>query len=417
MLAQEGGDRTCLDLAQLWLNFLEEGGINAVEAQVSSKLDTATATNLSVTLQSLIKTSALAGCQPSKLFDLLLRSDTLNCQHRITNLLATGTAERSALWSMYGKNELAMCCTQVMLYSNMKKLGKSYNSDGVCEAICSAALWFGLQGEYNLSTTVLQHAKSRFPRYPLSKYWIITDCYLTSIRCIIAGQWQEAREACTTLYRLDHTLAVLQLASLNIARRNLSKAKELLQALLAMDGIEPLYQVRAQTLLANTMLISPDTVLPGVIDVLTNALALAKNNFLSYEAAIVDAHFAYVLLQMHMPQHGLKSIKAAMEDVLANGSRYDRARVQFLFVRCLIASSDTNERKEANLSSCIKILETAVSDFQQLECYSKVMDVYSFLSSTYHDLNKKDERNKYACKFRLIHEQFPCSREYFDVFH
>lgn len=417
MLAQEGGDRTCLDLAQLWLYYLKEGTIQSIDSQSTSKIDAGIATNLSVTIQALVKKSIMNGCQPSKLFDLLLRSDSLNCQHGITRLLATGTAERSALWTIFGKNELASCCSQSLLFWNMKKMGKTYNSDGICEAICTTALWLGLQGEYNLSSVALQHAKDRFPRYPLSQQWVITDCYMISIRSIITMQWQQAEDACNTLYRLEPTLATLQLVNLFIAKRNLLGARELLHELLSKPDLEPFIQVRAKILLANTMFINPTTVLPGVIEVLNSALVLARKLYFSYEVAMIDVQFAYVLLQMQMPKRALKSVKKSIEDILSNGSRYDRARVQYLFTRCLVAASVTKEKKISNLNRCSKILETAVDDFMQLECYTKVKDIYSYLAVTYHDLGLIESRNRFAYKFRVLHEQFPCSKEYFDVFH
>lgn len=122
MLAQEGGDRVYLDFAQLWLYFLHENGMQAVDAQVASKLDAPMSTNLSAALQSLVRKSALSGCQSSKLLlDLLHRSDTLKCQYSITNLLAMNTAKRSAFWTIYSKIELYTYCREALFYWNMKK--------------------------------------------------------------------------------------------------------------------------------------------------------------------------------------------------------------------------------------------------------------------------------------------------------
>lgn len=189
MLSQESGDRTCLDLAQSWLTFLHTDDRNLQPLEPSAKPDLSLATNSSVAIQALVQKASQSGSVPAKLFEMLLKSDTLNCQHSLLHLMSTGLAERSALWSLYGKNEVATACSQVLLCSNLQRLGKMYNSDGVCEALCTNALWIGLQGEYTMAAAILQHAKMRFPRFPMSQYWITVDAYLTSVQASISGQF------------------------------------------------------------------------------------------------------------------------------------------------------------------------------------------------------------------------------------
>ncbi|XP_063698464.1 anaphase-promoting complex subunit 5 [Culicoides brevitarsis] len=418
MLAQENGDRVCLDLAQSWLSYFQEGKIQLPGNNVTSTdADKTSAINTSVAYQALVKKSALSGVLPAKLFEVLMRSDSLICQHSHMNLMAISRIERAALWNLYGKNELAACCNQVMLHTSLKRLGKTYNSDGICEAICSNALWLGLQGHYNLSATVLQHAKHRFPRFPLSRFWVITDCYLTSIQCIINGKWYEAEQACNNLYRLDRHLATLQRASLNIANRNLQMAQNLLEELLEEESLPPMVFAKAKLLMANTFVINSRKVLPQAIKLLSEALTEAKEKFLTYELAMIDAHFSYFLLAMNMPQRALNSLKVAIETVLVNGSLYDKARVTFLFCKCLIGACSDTEVKIKKISECLGLLEQASSDFLVLEAYAKAKDVYVYLAQLYDELDMKEERNCFAHKFRLLEQQYPTSSEYLDIFH
>lgn len=379
--------------------------------------DKSIAMNTAVAYQALVKKSALSGVMPSKLFEVLMRSDVLICQHSYMNLMAISRIERAALWNLYGKNELAACCSQVILHTSLKRLGKTYNSDGICEAICSNALWLGLQGHYNLSATVLQHAKQRFPRYPLSRFWVITDCYLTSIQGIISGKWYEAEQACTNLYRLDRHLATLQRASLNIANRNVNMAQNLLEALIDEENLPPMIFVKAKILMANTFIINSNKVLPQAVEVLSEALTVAKEKYLTYELAMIDAHFSHFLLAMNMPQRALNSLKVAIETVLVNGSLYDKARVTFLFCKCLIGACSEKEQKCKKLSECLSLLDQASNDFLQLEAYSKAKDIYVYLAQLYNDLNMNEERNCFAHKFRLLEQQYPTSFEYLDIFH
>lgn len=383
----------------------------------SSDSDKSIAINTSVAYQTVVKKSALSGSSPAKLFEVLMRSDVLICQHSFMQLMAISRIERAALWNLYGKNELAACCNQVMLHTNLKRLGKTYNSDGICEAICSNALWLGLQGHYNLSATVLQHAKERFPRYPLSRFWVITDCYMTSIQTIISGKWYEAEQACTNLYRLDRHLAILQRVSLSIANRNINLAQSLLEKLLEEDSLPPMIRVRAKILMANTFVINSGKVLPQVIEVLSEAMTIAKEKFLTYELAMIDAHFSHFLLAMNMPQRALNSLKLAIETVLVNGSLYDKARITFLFCKCLIGACSNKEQKIKKLPKCMKLLEQAMADFLLLESYTKVKDVYVYLAQLYNELEMNEERNCYAYKFRMLEQQYPTSMEYLDIFH
>lgn len=76
MLVQKDDVHACLDLSQLRLYFLDESGVQMVDTQFASKLDTSMATNFFIALQTLVRKSALSVCQPSKLFDLLLQSVT-----------------------------------------------------------------------------------------------------------------------------------------------------------------------------------------------------------------------------------------------------------------------------------------------------------------------------------------------------
>ena len=127
-------------------------------------------------------------------------------------------------------------------------------------------------------------------------------------------------------------------------------------------------------------------------------------------------HFAHVLLAMKLPHQALKSVRTCLENILANGGIYDRAKVLFLFVKCILAVEQTPANKMAKIGQCVPMLEQAVEHFQKLECYVKVKDVYIFLATFFHEMQMHEERNKYAFKYRQIEEQYPTAREYLDIF-
>ncbi|XP_058827918.1 anaphase-promoting complex subunit 5 [Topomyia yanbarensis] len=417
MLAQENSDKICLQLAHAWLCLLDNSKSQFSEKNIANKELITLVHSISLGIQSLVKSSASTGYTPAKLFEVLLKSDILNCQTSMMDLIANGIAERAALWAMYGKNEVSSLCSQLLLNSDLKSLGKTYNGEGICQALCSLIIWLAIQGEFNLALTVLKHTRERFPRYPLSKSWMTADYYITSMQAIFRHEWTESSNACYHLYTLDKHLSLLQRAFLALARLNLKSADQLLRQLLDDDTIEPLTRVRALLLTAHTLIPSPDNAKMEVVNVLNEALAIANKNYLDYEKALIEMHFAHVLLTMKLPHQALKAIKNCLENILANGGIYDKAKVLFLFVKCALAVELDSINKLAKIEKCLPMLEQAVEYFQKLECYVKMKDVYIFLATFYNDLEMKEERNKYAYKYRQIEEQYPSASEYLNLFY
>jgi anaphase-promoting complex subunit 5 len=250
MIAQETGDRVCLQLAQLWLCLLDKKNFQLSEKNIANKTEKVLVRSVSLNIQSLVKVAAISGYLPSKLFDVLVKSDILNCQHSIMNLIANCIAERAALWTIYGKHEMASLISQQLLNSNLKVMEKSHNGEGLCLALCSVALWLSFQGESTTSSTlILSRLKQRFPRHPLSKNWMTVEYYILSIQAIHLEKWSDGIEACDNLYHIDKNLSIMQRATLNLARGNRSTALNLVDLLLEQedDKIDSLYRIRAMT--------------------------------------------------------------------------------------------------------------------------------------------------------------------------
>lgn len=341
------------------------------------------------------------------------------------DLVTNCISQKAAVWQQYGKTELSSLCNQLLLQVNRtatKETDSNDNNEGICLALCSVALWLSLQGDIILSAVVLQHASERFMRDPLSKHWQLTEAYILSQQAIQHSKWTDAAKACSQLYLYDQTLGILQRASLNIARRHCVTAQRQLQALLRNEELEPLNRVRAQILIVNTFLDQSGIDNKGntefsaeLMSILTEATVYAKEKYLSYEAAILDVHTAYVLLLLGLPQQALKSIRNCMETIFANGGIYDCARTQFVFVRCLVAAQHTLAQKIAKITETLPILEECIKKFLRLEVYAKTKDVYIYLATFYDDAKMTSERNKWAYKFRDLEEQFPTPLEYLNV--
>lgn len=354
-----------------------------------------------------------------------MKSEVINFQHSLMDLVANSCSQKAAVWQLYGKTELASLCNQLLLQvvRSSKDSDCIENSEAVCLSLCSIALWLSVQGEHVLSAVVIQHASERFPRDPLSRHWQMTEAYIHSQQAIHRCKWTDGLRACGQIRIYDSVLSALQQATLNISRGNGSAAYKHLQQLLDDDGLEPIYRVRAMILMSNTFVRNELTVSVDkhfsaeAMGILNEVSVYAKEKFLSYEAAVVDLNTTYVLLLMGMPQQALKLIRNCMETILANGGIYDCTRTQFLFVKCLIAAQGDNRAEKINkLSATLPILEECIHNFMKLEAFAKVKDIFIYLSIFYENVGLVAERNKWACKFRSLDEQFPTPTEYLNVF-
>lgn len=419
MIAQENGDRVCLQLAQLWLCLLDKSNFQLSEKNIANKTEMSLVRSVSLNIQSLVKVAAISGYLPSKLFDVLIKSDILNCQHSMVNLISNCVSERSALWALYGKNEMASLSSQLLLNSNLKTMERNHNGEGLCQALCNVAMWLALQGDYVSSSIILNKAMEKFPRFPVSRNWILVEYYISSQQAIQMEKWSDAANACDHIHHLDKNLSIIQRASLNIARGNRSVALSLLDQLLAQDDekLEPLMRVRGMVMQAQSLVDARNVPSESLL-VLNRAGVLAKEKHLDYEHSIVDMNIGYILNRMGMHQQALKVVKLVLENILANGGIYDKAKVLFLFVQCLVASSATVELKMEKLKKTMEQIELAIVYFRKLECWNKVKDVYMFLAKLSNELGMTEERNHYALKFRLISEEHTNnSNDNINIFH
>lgn len=99
-----------------------------------------------------------------------MKSDVLNCQHSMIDLMSLTYSEKSALWAYYGKMELSSVCAQLLLLHNAgNKKQNIFNGTSTCQAVVNVANILVEFGEYDLVDIILAHAKERFPNYPSNK--------------------------------------------------------------------------------------------------------------------------------------------------------------------------------------------------------------------------------------------------------
>lgn len=71
-----------------------------------------------------------------------MRSDVLNCQFSMMDLMSQSFTHKAALWTLYGKADMAALASQLLLHLDLTQADglNSYSGEATCQAICNIAL-------------------------------------------------------------------------------------------------------------------------------------------------------------------------------------------------------------------------------------------------------------------------------------
>lgn len=104
-----------------------------------------------------------------------MKSDVLNYQHSMSDLMSMTYAEKSALWAYYGKAKLSTICAQLLLLHNSQNYEEnSFNGESTCQEVISVANALVEVGQYKLADVVFNHAKYRFNNLTSNKVSLST---------------------------------------------------------------------------------------------------------------------------------------------------------------------------------------------------------------------------------------------------
>ncbi|KAL7733644.1 hypothetical protein ACLKA6_005095 [Drosophila palustris] len=412
MLAQEHGDKRSLNLANTWYCLLrDELPLSYVQRSVAdiSDADGNLLQNYTLALHFAVKLGTVAGYQPLRLFDLLQHSDHLTNRNNLANHASEALALRSAVWCAYGRHELSALYAQLLL--SVRDRFNSNGSAGMGSALASFALWLQLQGEMRLARVLLHRAREQLPRMPGAECWMISQCHVIIQSGIYRCRWHDALKACDQLHLLDSAGAMHQRAAIYVAKREFFNARRLLDKLVAKPELPFLLRMRVQVLLAYCSL-AEGRFSSEAVTLLLRVAEEMSDSQMDYELALVDMLLAQVLLLLGMPQKAYQAIKRSMDDIHINGGLYERAKTDFVFVRCLLAIITDMDARKAQLLKSLDILERSAQSFKQLSAHAKVLDVYVFLAQRFNEFGERGLRNKYAGEFRRYFMDHPIPREY-----
>ncbi|KMQ90055.1 anaphase-promoting complex subunit 5-like protein [Lasius niger] len=415
-LAQEAQDNVCLQLAHSWMSYLtnEENKGHLIERSVgkASLLGITHTTGLS--LISHAHNYALEAKNPSQVFDILMKSDMLNCQHSMSDLMSITFAEKSALWAYYGKTEMASLCAQLLLLHNTgDKKQHMFNGPSTCQAIVTFVNMLIEFGEYILADIVLIHAKKRFPNSPCNKMWMLSEQLHIFTQLMRREKWSEAEAIAKSISSLDKLECKLKLAEVCLAKGDFPKGLEYISVILKHADVTPLYVIRATLLSSQIMCASSSpgngtAIATNCIVHLCSALELATRNHLSYYKALVKMHLANIQLLMDLPTLALNLVEDAIPTILGHGGCYDQGKAFMLYGKCLIASapeSPFEARKEVILTG-IKALSKAQALFTKVNAIAKVKSTLHLQAVFYNEVDIQLERNRCAFEFRQLGEQY-----------
>lgn len=120
------------------------------------------------------------------------------------DLISMIYAEKTALWAYYGKTEMSSVCAQLLLLFNSgEKKQLMFNGPSTCQAVVTVANILNELGEYNLSATVLAHAKERFPHQPSSRIWALSELLHEFSKLMRNEKWITAEEIALRMSSLD----------------------------------------------------------------------------------------------------------------------------------------------------------------------------------------------------------------------
>lgn len=432
-MAHEANDDICLQHAQTWLYRLSTNNKEVlIQRSINRSSDLKLSYLTSLGIQSFAQCAGITGTKPSLVFEILMKSDALNCQNSMFELLANSFAQKAALWFLYGKTEMSSLSSQLLLRLHTQDAvpHSGFSSESTCLALCSVTNAFIQEGKYQLASVLLQRARQLFPHEPISHAWMYTEQLLYFFEALHNGRWQEAEQAVSRMSSVHKWDSLLRKAELLLAKGDAVGAMAAVHSVLDAPASEgdlgsgvglhsthstgggARLSVRVRALILSAEAQSVNGPAPATaVCVLTTALAVAQQNYLDLLAALVACHLANLQLQLGLPAQALQLLDEWLLVVLAHGGAYDRGRALLLLAKCRVAAitagpSSRDERQKV-VTEAINSLDRAKALFTQVEAISRVKDVLYLQALLYNEVDCVVGRKKCALEFRALDEQHP----------
>ncbi|XP_013181286.1 PREDICTED: anaphase-promoting complex subunit 5 isoform X1 [Papilio xuthus] len=406
--AQEAADTACLAHAAAWGAL---AGGRARRAALLARVPRAPRI-AAAAAQLMAQHAAVNAAKPAEVFHIITKGDSINYHHSMTDLMMASLANTAALWSLYGKTEMASISCQLLLNLNTKcTVGASSVwqwSEACAVAGAGAASVAAWRGEGGLAAALLSHLQHR-PPAPLRA---VAARHRTAA-ALLAGKWEEAELNIRQLSSLDRWESQLLKAEMYFLRGDAMDALETLQDILDYCKTEddslhfaPL-RLQAMILMSQVQLSYSVSQSTNIL-LLNEALSWAKKFHLHYLAATVEMHIANVQLHMGCAKNALVLVRKVLPLIMAHGSAYDMARGLLLYTKCRIATAPpTGEARIQVFQSCCEALESVKENFCKIGAQVRLLQTWYIQAQLYNDVGNIAARNQCAWMYRQLETQNP----------
>ncbi|XP_053557713.1 anaphase-promoting complex subunit 5 [Bombina bombina] len=417
-IAQESSDHVCLQHCLSWLYILKQkkGADSSVllENSVKKAVHFGLPYLASLGIQSLVQQRAFAGKTANKLMDALKDSDLLHWKHSLSELIDISTAQKTAIWRMYGQSTMALQQAQMLLSMNSLdavNVGvQQNNTESFAVVLCHLAEIHAEQGCFSASSEILKHLKERFPpNCQHAKLWMLCDQKIQFDRAMNDGKYHTTDSLVTGITALDNVEGLYRKAIVLKAKNQTAEAHKMLQVLLTHCQKKKNIEMMIRILLSLAELYWRSSCHPVAIPVLLQALALSREYRLQYLSSEILLNLAFSQLMLGIPEQALNILHMAIEPIMAHGAVLDKGRAMLLVAKCQVASaaSYTPQKKTETLESAILNLNEAKSYFAKVDCKEQIRDILYLQARLFHSLGNSQERNKCSMLFRQIHQELP----------
>ena len=294
--------------------------------------------------QHLITTEQPRQAGLARVFELVARSDFLNCKESIRELQGVSSMVKSCLWQQLGRPCLAVTLAQLLL-QNQQDCGEP-----AALALVTLAVWLDNRGLAGSADSVLAAADCLFP--PARSQWspvVREGRDRLGVRRGLARQdWQQARAGLDRLSALAPPDLPLLQARLLLRQDRLAESRAEVSALLAQPALPAEVRVRGLLLLSETQNLSGRPAL--AVQQLLTALQLAGDHSLALLYHIGLVHLANCHFLLGFPEKALKLTMSSLPSLLAHGGQEDCAKAWLLAGKAKIAASKDLKQSERQTS-------------------------------------------------------------------
>ncbi|XP_013393534.1 anaphase-promoting complex subunit 5 [Lingula anatina] len=417
-MAHETNDNVCLQHALGWLYRLgEQYTANTADLMfraVAKSEDLHLHYLASLGVQAFAQHNSVAAAEPASVFQCLVNSDILNCQHSMVDLMATSFAQKSALWSLYGNRQMSSLTSQLLLNLASSDGGVYHTGEAESLGLCNLATMHAEQGMYDMAFEIISYVKQKFPKPSQhATVWSICEQKIMFDQAVHCGNWQVAMETVNNISAIDSKEGEYRKAVLLKEKGQVEDAFQILHSFL-VERKKKLESCSAdlysRVLLALGELYcqtdNPSAAIPHILE----CVSVAKSHHMLLTLIMAKMHLAFIQFTMNMPAQALRMIEEDLVTVLTHGSVYNKARTQYLYAKCKVAAAtqekDTYQKKTARMSAVL-LMNTVIDNLVSIQAHWRTKDAVYYQARLCHELGYTAERNKFALQFRQLDQKYP----------